>query len=105
MPTTVFVIQDDGRKNLSPALEFGEVKVLSTRDVSLYADNTRVFHALRAKLVLFNPGKDYLLLTGDPILIGMAMAIVMRDHQECRCLKWDRQERRYIPILIKMPVN
>jgi len=47
--------------------------------------------------------KDYLLLTGDPAIIGVACALVsdMRNGKY-KVLKWDKQERRYYPIEINL---
>jgi hypothetical protein len=44
---------------------------------------------------------DYLLLTGDPALIGVACCIVSDlTNGKFNLLKWDKQERRYYPIEI-----
>ena len=46
---------------------------------------------------------DYLLLTGDPAIIGVACSIVS-DITNCKykLLKWDKQERKYYPIEINL---
>ena len=46
---------------------------------------------------------DYLLLTGDPAMIGVACSIVSETNNgKYKLLKWDRQERQYYPISINM---
>ena len=46
---------------------------------------------------------DYLLLTGDPALIGVACSIVSDiTNGKCNILKWDKQERKYYPISINL---
>ena len=46
---------------------------------------------------------DYLLLTGDPALIGVACSIVSDiTNGKYNILKWDRQERKYYPISINL---
>jgi hypothetical protein len=47
--------------------------------------------------------KDYLLLTGDPAIIGVACSIVSDiTHGKYNVLKWDKQERKYYPIEINL---
>ena len=47
--------------------------------------------------------KDYLLLTGDPAIIGVACALVSdMNNGKYKVLKWDKQERRYYPIEINL---
>ena len=46
---------------------------------------------------------DYLLLTGDPALIGDACSIVSDiTNGKYNILKWDKQERMYCPIEINL---
>ena len=47
--------------------------------------------------------KDYLLLTGDPAIIGVACSIVSDiTNGRYKLLKWDKQERKYYPIEINL---
>ena len=46
---------------------------------------------------------DYLLLTGDPAIIGVACSIVSdMTNGKYNLLKWDKQERQYYPIEINL---
>ena len=46
---------------------------------------------------------DYLLLTGDPAIIGVACSIVSDiTNGKYNLLKWDKQERQYYPIKINL---
>ena len=46
---------------------------------------------------------DYLLLSGDPAIIGVACSIVSDiTNGKYNLLKWDKQERRYYPIEINL---
>ena len=46
---------------------------------------------------------DYLLLTGDPAIIGVACSIVSdMTNGKYNLLKWDKQERKYYPISINL---
>ena len=47
--------------------------------------------------------KDYLLLSGDPSVIGIAVAIVSDiNNGRFNLLKWDRQEQMYYPLEINL---
>ena len=57
---------------------------------------------LRKSLQDYRPS-DYLLLTGDPAIIGVACSIVSDiTNGKYNLLKWDKQERRYYPIEINL---
>ena len=57
---------------------------------------------LRKSLKDFKEG-DYLLLTGDPAIIGVACSIVSDiTNGKYNLLKWDKQERKYYPISINL---
>ena len=46
---------------------------------------------------------DYLLLTGDPAIIGVACSLVSDiTNGKYKLLKWDKQERKYYPIEINL---
>ena len=94
----VYLIQETGKWNISPALDFGEIKVLLPPQFNLVFDTEYMVKHLQEKLEGITK-KDYLLLSGDPALIGIATAIAA-DYLdgEINLLKWDRQEKFYIPI-------
>ena len=57
---------------------------------------------LRKGLRDYTP-EDYLLLTGDPAIIGVACSIVSDiTNGKYNVLKWDKQERKYYPIEINL---
>ena len=50
--------------------------------------------------------EDFLLLTGDPAIIGVACSIVSDiTSGKFNLLKWDKQERKYYPIHINLFEN
>jgi hypothetical protein len=57
---------------------------------------------LRRLLKNYTPD-DYLLLVGDPAIIGVACSIVSDiTNGKYKLIKWDKQERRYYPIEINL---
>ena len=106
---TVFVIQDiPGSKigtpkiNIIGATEFGNLKVLLPENSQIILSPSYVIQTLKQKLKEYNK-EDYLLLTGDPAIIGVACSIVSDiTNGKYNLLKWDKQERKYYPVEIDL---
>ena len=106
---TVYVIQDiPGTKigtpkiNIIGAREFGELKVLLPENAQIILSAGPLVFKLRKLLQDYKP-EDYLLLTGDPAIIGVTCSIVSDiTGGKYNLLKWDKQERRYYPIEIDL---
>ena len=61
-----------------------------------------LIYKLRTLLKDFT-SEDYLLLTGDPAIIGVTCSIVSdMTNGRYNLLKWDKQERQYYPIEINL---
>jgi|5_EtaG_2_1085323.scaffolds.fasta_scaffold04364_6 hypothetical protein len=100
--STVYVIQDFGTWNLTPALEFGNIKVLLPARRQIIFSSAPTVNRLRQELREITDD-DYLLLSGDPAAIGVASAIVSDYlNGKLNLLKWDKQERMYYPININL---
>ena len=105
----VYVIQDvPGSKigapkiNIIGATQFGQLKVLLPENSQIILSPNYVITTLRSKLKDYT-SKDYLLLTGDPAIIGVACSIVSDTaNGKYNLLKWDKQERRYYPVEIDL---
>ena len=105
----VYVIQEipgtkEGRPkiNIMGAQKFGKIKVLLKEDSQMIFSPGPIIFELRRLLKTYCP-TDYLLLTGDPAIIGVACSVVSDiTHGKYNLLKWDRQERMYYPISINL---
>ena len=71
--------------------------------VGLFGNSPGPFiFSIRQKLKDFTEN-DYLLLNGDPAIIGVTCAIAAEmTHVKFKLLKWDRQEKTYYPIEINI---
>ena len=106
---TVYVIQEiagtrDGRPkiNIMGAAEFGTFKFLLPELSQIIFSPGPLIFKLRKCLQNYRP-KDFLLLTGDPAIIGVACSIVSdMTNGKYQLLKWDKQERKYYPIEINL---
>ena len=88
--------------NITGALEYGELKFLLPELSQLIFSPGPLIYELRKKLKNYTP-EDYLLLVGDPAIIGVACSIVSDiTNGKYKFIKWDRQERRYYPIEINL---
>ena len=108
----VYVIQEiagstDGRP---------KINIMGASDYSTSRDF--IFLLPELSQIIFSPGPlifklrkglknfttdDYLLLTGDPAIIGVACSIVSdMTNGKYNLLKWDKQERKYYPIAINL---
>ena len=108
----VYVIQEiPGSKAGTPKINIMGAAAYSTT-------NDFIFLLPEFSQMIFSPGplifklrkglknfttKDYLLLTGDPAIIGVACSIVSDiTNGKYNVLKWDKQERKYYPIKINL---
>ena len=106
---TVYVIQEiagtrDGRPkiNIIGAAEFGTFKFLLPELSQIIFSPGPLIFKLRKGLQNYR-SKDFLLLTGDPAIIGVACSIVSdMTNGKYKLLKWDKQERKYYPIEINL---
>jgi hypothetical protein len=106
---TVYVVQEipgtkEGKPkiNIMGAANYGTLKFLLPELSQIIFSPGPLIFKLRQKLKKFSE-KDYLLLTGDPAIIGVACSIVSDiTNGKYKLLKWDRQERKYYPIEINL---
>ena len=103
----VWVVQEiagtrEGRPkfNIMGASEYGNLKfLLGERSQMIFSPGPLIFK-LKNLVKHFKP-TDYLLLTGDPAIIGVVCCLVSDiTNGKFNLLKWDRQEKKYYPIEI-----
>jgi hypothetical protein len=105
----VYVIQEiPGTKagapkiNIMGASEYGTFKFLLPEFSQIIFSPGPLIFKLRQSLKDYKP-EDYLLLTGDPAIIGVACSIVSdMTNGKYNLLKWDKQEKKYYPIEINL---
>ena len=88
--------------NIMSASQYGNFKFLLPEFSQIIFSPGPLIYKLRSLLKNYTT-KDYLLLTGDPAIIGVACSIVSEiTNGKYRLLKWDRQDRVYYPIEINL---
>tara|TARA_Y100000592_G_scaffold74987_1_gene116998 strand:+ start:213 stop:620 length:408 start_codon:yes stop_codon:yes gene_type:complete len=107
--SVVYVIQEiagtqagNPKINIMGAADYGQFKFLLPEFSQMIFSPGPLIYKLRQGLKDFKK-KDYLLLTGDPAIIGVACSIVSDiTGGKYNLLKWDKQERKYYPIEINL---
>ena len=105
----VYVIQEiagtkEGRPkiNILGAAEYGDFKFLLPELSQMIFSPGPLIFKLRKGLQDYAT-EDFLLLTGDPAIIGVACSIVSDiTNGKFNLLKWDKQERKYYPIHVNL---
>jgi hypothetical protein len=108
----VFVVQEPTRwdnekkaivpkfnpSDLAKAEQFGKIEYLLSPRAAPF-NSAPIIRELSEKLDGFGP-EDYLLCTGNPILIGLASAIAADASEDgsVRFLQWSGKDQAYIPI-------
>ena len=105
----VYVLQEvagtrDGRPkfNIMGASQYGKLEFLLPELSQIIFSPGPLIFKLRKLLKDYRPA-DYVLLTGDPAIIGVACSIISElTNGKFNLLKWDKQEKRYYPIEINL---
>ena len=105
----VYVIQEipgtqagNPKINIIGASQYGKFKFLLPEFSQIIFSPGPLIFKLKKALRDFKE-EDYLLLTGDPAIIGVACSIVSDNtNGKYNLLKWDKQERKYYPISINL---
>ena len=88
--------------NIMSASKYGKFKFLLPEFSQIIFSPGPLIFKLRSLLKLYT-ADDFLLLTGDPAIIGVACSIVSdMTGGKYSLLKWDKQDRIYYPIKINL---
>jgi hypothetical protein len=103
--STVYIVQEMPNHDLAAAMKFGEMEVLLPSNTQIAFSTVPTVRTLRRKLREYKDG-DFLLLTGDPVAIGLACSIAaFYNSGRFTALKWDRREKVYLPVKIDITEN
>ena len=105
----VYVIQEipgtqsgNPKINIMGASKYGEFKFLLPELSQIIFSPGPLIFKLRKELAKYRT-LDYLLLTGDTAILGVACSIVSAmTNGKYSLLKWDKQDRIYYPIKINL---
>lgn len=99
---TVYITQEVRGRDLSDALVFGDLDILIPAKEQVSLSAMPMLRRMERKLARFT-SDDYLMLSGDPVCIGVACALAaLANNGRFKVLKWDRLETRYYPIEVDL---
>jgi len=100
---TVYVTQELKGRDLSSALEFGELRVVVPASMAVRPCNIEeVQDTIIGVMSSFDARKDHILLSGDPIVMGLVWQTALEEAWDqyrislLRALRWDRIDSRYV---------
>ena len=95
---TVYVVQEMSNHDIASAMSFGQIQVLLPSTMQIAFSTAPAIRLLKRRLRSFSD-EDFLLLTGDPVAIGLVCSIAaVYNSGRYIALKWDRREKLYIPV-------
>lgn len=95
-----FLVQDNPTLDFSPLREYADWPpevVFDPGQVTLHPQHA-LEHA-RTRLESMQED-DFLLLNGDPVMIGICLAVAAEQLGRVKLLRWDRREKIYLPIVL-----
>ena len=99
---SVYIVQEVYGRDFLPAKEYGELVPMLPYDMQIYLSATPAVRKLNRFLQKFTDN-DYLLLVGDPVLIGLAVSLAcMHNRGRAKLLKWDKRSMKYHPVNVDL---
>ena len=101
MEPKVYVVKENPRLNYLDAERFGDVVFITDKDYTPMKNsicNQEIIKTIENYMSRFDPDKDFLLLTGGPVLIGYAFHLALNKKGYLQVLQWDNLQQVYIPI-------
>ena len=105
----VFVTQEvrNSRTNIdyTPARAFGDVQFLTIMDYS--SDESSIFNKvlveeIRSRLSQFDPERDYVVVTGSPLVAAVVFMILRERTSRVKFLRWSNRDYRYYEVTINL---
>jgi hypothetical protein len=100
---TVYITQELRGRDFSDALSYGDLEIVIPAFMSVRTEDfDQVVERAETVLASFSE-KDYLLLSGDPVCIGLSCAIAAYNNfGRYKVLRWDRLTQSYDEVQISL---
>jgi hypothetical protein len=86
--------------NIDPAKRFGELHVMLPPEASRL-DVAAIVPMLKGMMQDYS-AEDYVLAAGDPMVLSIVAVLATREAGVLRMLKWDRMQRMYQPVEVRL---
>lgn len=98
---TIFVTHEDPRLDYTPAYRWGEKIIAIFPPGSGQITLSPQIALANARKVIQSMGRDdYLILVGDPVMIGLCVAVAAEMIGRVKLLRWDKRNMSYTPVEI-----
>lgn len=97
----VYVVQENSRINYTPAEKFGEVRFLTADEYSPSQHsirNKRILEDVTRGLSVFDPDVDYIILSGNPIVMSYAFSVILARKGYVKALWYQSMTRDYVEV-------
>ena len=88
--------------DLTPALEYGELRFILREWENPFSDIGATLTEVRRVLGSEMRAGDWLLLVGNPVLIGLVAVVAAELFDDFRVLQWDRTVHQYLPVVTQL---
>lgn len=96
--STVWLVNADRRRDYSAAEAYGTVKELFSSINRDFDPKAAIAHARRV-ITKMQP-EDYLVMTGDPALCAISVAVAAEYMGGCKILRWDKNKLNYSEMFL-----
>lgn len=96
--STIYVVQENNKFNYADAERFGDIQFLTNREYSPLKNsliNRDILDEINTGMKDFDPDIDYLLLSGNPVMIGYVFHLALTGKGYVRLLQWDGIQGQY----------
>lgn len=102
-PRALFVVESS-RFNISSAREFGEIVYLLKGEPVSPLNVDEVVSRIKEALddIAFDPKNDYVVLTGQTLLVAVYLAIACDVSGQVRTLMFDARHDKYVERVVKL---
>ena len=103
MKARVFVTQENPNLNYLPAEEFGDIVFLTREDFSPVRNslhNGALMTDVRTKLKDFDPERDYITVSGSPVVAAVVFMILSERTRLVNILRWSNRDHLYQHLVI-----
>ena len=98
--SSVFITQEVEGRNFFPARRYGTLVPLLPSNAQVVFSSEPVTRKIKRALSKFSD-KDFLLLSGDPIIMGLSMMVAAEMNRGyMKLLKWDKHEKDYYEVVV-----
>lgn len=90
----------------TPAMQYGDLEFITEFDLPVHTGESTLakrWNAQTKKFIdLYDDGKDFIILTGQPVAFFMVGYALSTSNKAPRFLVWRREEGKYVPFVPKV---